>query len=311
MKTALVTGASGFLGQAIVRHFFDERWTVVGVGRGTAPDLQYLHAFHALDLPSPQLSDLLAATKPVVIVHCAGRASVPMSFENPAQDFHGGPVVVFDLLDKMRRICPRARAVFLSSAAVYGLPRRLPTDEDDVLMPVSPYGHHKMMAEQICREFADLFSLRTSCLRVFSAYGAGLRRQVLWDICGKATQDAEVVLQGTGAETRDFIHASDVARAVFQVALQAPLHGEAYNVASGVETRIDEIARQMVARLCPGKPIRHTGVLPAGTPPRWRADISRLQRLGFQASVAVTEGVNEVVNWFQQEVTPGWRQKCA
>ena len=78
-----------------------------------------------------------------------------------------------------------------------------------------------MYCEQLLDEYKLLYGMKGTSLRIFSAYGAGLRRQVVWDICTKALLgNKEIVLYGTGAETRDFVHAEDVAMAVCQVADQ-------------------------------------------------------------------------------------------
>jgi UDP-glucose 4-epimerase len=201
--------------------------------------------------------------------------------------------------------------VFLSSAAVYGAPRQQPITEEHPLAPASPYGHHKKLCEAVCAEFTQIFSVRTACLRIFSAYGPGLRRQVVWDICAKAVHESEVVLQGTGTESRDFIHAQDVASAVHLVACTAPMQGEVYNVASGQDIRIETVARHLLERLAPGKRLRVTGVLPPGTPRQWRADIGRLRQLGFAPQVPFEQGLNDVVTWYQQEVGSECRKKSA
>src|SRR5438552_189686 len=77
---------------------------------------------------------------------------------------------------------------------------------------LSPYGYHKRQAELICEEFSRVYALPTAVARIFSAYGPGLRRQVVWDICEKALATGKLELRGTGAESRDFIHAADIAR---------------------------------------------------------------------------------------------------
>src|SRR5207248_3256916 len=126
-----------------------------------------------------------------------------------------------------------------SSAAVYGQPDRLPVGETAPLRAISPYGEHRVVCETLLRDSG----LPAVVARVFSAYGEGLRRQVLWDICAKAINSAEVALDGTGDESRDFVHAEDVAAAVVVLIRKADFGGEPYNVATGVETRIGELAR--------------------------------------------------------------------
>jgi UDP-glucose 4-epimerase len=159
------------------------------------------------------------------------------------------------------------------------------------------------MSERVCLEFAQLFGIGTASLRIFSAYGPGLRRQVLWDICNKVRAAAQLLLQGTGNESRDFIHAIDVARALEHVAEHAAFAGEAYNLASGQETTIAELVGLVLQRLAPGLQARFDGVLPPGTPRNWCADISKLANLGFVPRVSLEQGVDDYVRWFQQEAS--------
>jgi UDP-glucose 4-epimerase len=226
---------------------------------------------------------------------------VPLSFDHPAEDYTNGPGLVFELLEQVRRASPATKFVNLSSAAVYGQPALLPIDEDQVPAPLSPYGRHKIVSERISRDFAELFGLRTVSVRIFSAYGPGLRRQVLWDICRKIDQGHEVALQGTGAETRDFIHAADVARGLQIVAERAPLTGEVYNLATGNATSVAEVAAQIRKLLRPDCPVRYDGVLPRGTPKHWRADIGKLTALGFRPCVLFADGLADYVDWYAKE----------
>jgi nucleoside-diphosphate-sugar epimerase len=87
-----------------------------------------------------------------------------------------------------------------------------------------------------------VYGLATASVRIFSAYGPGLRRQVLWDICQKVITQKTLILQGTGQESRDFIHALDIAKAFRVIACDAPMQGEVYNLASGQEVTVRELA---------------------------------------------------------------------
>ncbi|MBI3761283.1 MAG: NAD-dependent epimerase/dehydratase family protein, partial [Chloroflexi bacterium] len=130
-------------------------------------------------------------------------------------------------------------------------------------------------------------------LRIFSAYGPGLRRQVMWDICRKMLRSDEVELIGTGDETRDFVHARDVGRAVAHLLDRAPFAAEAYNLAAGEETRIRDLA-DLIARALGRTPrVRFSGATRPGDPLRWQADLSRIKSLGYEPSVRLEDGVAE------------------
>ena len=122
-----------------------------------------------------------------------------------------------------------ARLLLVSSAAVYGDPERLPVSEDAPLAPISPYGRHRAEAEEVALQSGAPVVIA----RVFSAYGEGLRRQVLWDVAQRALVGGPVELSGTGEETRDFVHARDVAAAISAIAQRSAFDGEIVNVATG------------------------------------------------------------------------------
>lgn len=296
----IVTGASGFLGSLVCAEFKLSGYRVVGVGR--EPDVrgtcdQYLQA----ELPSRAFEHLVTSVQPSLIVHAAGPASVPASFLDPVQDFVGTTVVLASLLDAVRRNSPRSRVVVFSSAAVYGNPPSLPVTEEAPLEPVSPYGFHKLAAEGLLREYADVYGVRSAGLRIFSAYGPGLRKQLAWDVCEKIRNNGVVRLFGTGEETRDFVHGRDVARACMAIAKSAPMLGETFNVASGQETTVRKVAELIVEALRPGTTIEFTRETRLGDPLRWRADISAIGALGFAPSVPIEAGMTEYADWYASE----------
>ena len=275
---ALVTGQNGFIGRYVVSELEAGGNEVVGAGRPN------------IEIPSPAFDSLVAKTRPDVVVHCAGPASVPASLERPEADRIGAVDVLRALLDRL----DGARLILVSSAAVYGNPERLPVAEESPLAPVSPYGRHRVEAEELARESG----VPLVVARVFSAYGEGLRRQVLWDIARRALADGSVELSGTGDETRDFVHARDVAAAIGVIARRSEFEGEIVNVGTGVETSIARLAELITAEL--GGTVSFTGVRRPGDPERWRADTTRLRSLGFEPPTPIDAGAAAYARWVRE-----------
>jgi UDP-glucose 4-epimerase len=273
---ALVTGHHGFLGRHVASALAAAGLEVAGAGR---PEVE---------LPSAEFDAVLRDARPSLVVHCAGPASVPASLQDPEGDRSGAVDVLRALVDRLGS----ARLVLVSSAAVYGQPERLPVAEDAPLAPVSPYGRHRVEAERVARESGVPLVIA----RVFSAYGEGLRRQVLWDVARRALAGDPVELSGTGGETRDFVHARDVAGAIASIARRAAFEGEVVNVGTGVETSIARLAELVTRELGSGE-VRFSGSARPGDPARWRADITRLRGLGFEPRVAIEEGAPAYARW--------------
>jgi UDP-glucose 4-epimerase len=248
------------------------------------------------------LKQVLQEFNPTLCIHCAARSSVGLSVSEPESDFQSSVAVTFNVLDCLRQFAPDCVLLLLSSAAVYGNPHSLPVTESQVPAPLSPYGFHKWMAEQLCLEFTKIYGLRTASLRIFSAYGPGLRRQVIWDICQKALLHQTLSLQGTGQESRDFIHALDIAHALEALVSRAPLEGETYNLGSGQETKISTLTSLILTTLERNCEVFFDGVVPVGNPLHWCADISKLQGLDFTITVPLEQGVTTFTQWCRAEL---------
>ena len=137
-RSVVITGVAGFIGRYVARHFLQRGWHVIGLDRSVAENapLSSLSVYQQMDLPGERLDSLIKEYGPDVCVHCAGRASVGMSIDNPAADFQMNVVLTFNILDSLRRNRPECRFVFLSSAAVFGNPVRLPVDEECLPNPL-------------------------------------------------------------------------------------------------------------------------------------------------------------------------------
>lgn len=304
MKSVLLLGATGFIGRYIARHLNAYGWRIFGIGTRSpenAPS-QYLSQYQQVSLPSPNLPQIIQQFQPDLCIHCVGRASVGLSVTDPQADFSASVDVTFNVLDSLRRFAPQCRLIYLSSAAVYGNPEELPICETYRARPISPYGFHKLMSEQLCTEFFKVYGLPTAAVRIFSAYGPGLRRQVVWDICQKALSNPVLSLWGTGSESRDFIHAQDVASAIQIVAEHSPFQADVYNLASGKETKIKDLASTILSQLDRNISIEFDGSNTQANPVNWQADIGKLSALGFEPKVSLERGVSVFAQWCLAEI---------
>jgi UDP-glucose 4-epimerase len=275
----LVTGHRGFLGRAIHERLVAEGRKVIGAGRPDVP------------IPSAAFRRLVDSAEPEVIVHCAGPASVGDSIRDPAEDRRGSVEVLARLVDE----APDARLLLISSAAVYGEPEALPVAETARIAPISPYGRHRAECERLLLEGGK----PSAILRVFSGYGEGLRRQVLWDVCRQALDLGAVQLAGSGEESRDFVHVRDVAQAVSVAIDRSPFGGDVYNVATGTETTIRRLAESLLVGLGSSASLRFSGRPRVGDPARWRADISLIAGLGFTPTITIEEGARTYARWVE------------
>lgn len=300
-RRIVVTGAGGFLGNQIARQLISAGHRVaVSFSRGGSFMPGALHSWTG-PLPSPAFDALVRSFQPDWVVHCAGSSRVAKSFEDPQQDFRNNVLATRAVYQAVGASAPRAGVVFLSSAAVYGQPERLPVLESTPTAPLSPYGEHKLECERIGREYSGTAGISTLNLRIFSAYGPGLRKQVLFDLYRKACSGGTILLDGDGSEERDFVHVSDVARIVAWGVAQNLSGFETVNVASGSSCTIRELAARFLTALGMPRAVRFSGRVGPGTPRTWRVDHSKLCRLGLRPATSLETGLRGYADWLLQD----------
>lgn len=301
MKKMVITGVNGFIGQSAVDYFKDA-YEISGMDLGeTGP--AGLARYDACNMSKDQdaLIKILSDSMPDVILHCAGSANVGASVVHPMEDLDGNLHSLYGLLLALQKLQIRPEIIFFSSAAVYGNPKTLPIRETDDPAPVSPYGLHKLMCEQLCSYYNRLYGFRIRSVRVFSAYGNGLKKQILWDMYQKYSKDGRIALFGTGEETRDFIHISDIMQAVSLI-IDYPGSEEIFHIANGEEISIRHLAETYAEKLGENADIvSFNGEGKAGDPRNWRADISLLQSLGYQKNVDIGAGIGRYVDWVREQ----------
>jgi len=165
---------------------------------------------------------------------------------------------------------------------------------------VSPYGFHTRLKELIGLEHHLLYGTRLSIARVFSTYGPGLRHLAVWDITRRA-MNGDRTVRGAGGDSRDYLHAHDVAAALATLCDRAPFTGEIVNVGSGEETAIRSLAQLIYRELGISNPILFDDQPEPGKPSRWHADVSSLKRLGFAPRVSMASGIRETVRWIARQ----------
>ena len=221
MQSILITGAAGFLGNNLGRYFHGRGWQVVGLDVADPGQEHWrsrgFQAWRVGPVSGSALSEVHDQYGPFAVVfHAAGNGAVGPSFADPLGDFKTTVAATAEILEVLRLSSPDTLFMFPSSAAVYGDCPNRPLAESLAPNPVSPYGWHKLMAEQVCRSYATNFGVRSACIRFFSLYGPGLRKQLLWDIYQKTLDNLESIkLFGTGDETRDMLYISDALELVF------------------------------------------------------------------------------------------------
>lgn len=293
----LVVGSRGFIGSHCVDYFSKDHevWGCDVIMDYNDPQYIWIGSVDG------ELLGIFRNHKFDVCINCSGAANVPFSLSNPYNDFTLNTLNVFKLLEAIRIHNPNCKFITMSSAAVYGNPERLPIKTSEALNPVSPYGYHKVFAEQVCEEYSRFWGLKTCCVRIFSAYGPRLKKQLFWDMYKKFKNNDVIELWGTGKESRDFIYISDLIRAIELVIMHSEFNGERINLANGQQITIAQVADTFVQVLQTDKPVQFNGAERIGDPINWEADITELKKWGYQPTVSLEEGIRQYVSWVENQ----------
>lgn len=288
----IILGAAGFIGNACY-DYFSKNNKVIGI------DIQDRYSKGLMIEKDPVvLVGILSSQRIDVIINCAGSANIKESFTDPQADFLSNTAYVENVLTLLKEHSPETKFITISSAAVYGNPERLPVSEKDKTQPLSPYGTHKLLSEELMFDYCRLFHIPTLSVRIFSAYGIGLRQQFFHDLYSKFNSNAErVTLYGTGKESRDFIYISDIVEALSILIERAAFTGEVYNLASGEESFIRNTSELFAGILNYKGKIRFSNEQLEGYPLNWQADIAKLKALGFSPKIGLEQGLKNYVKW--------------
>jgi UDP-glucose 4-epimerase len=298
MKKMLVIGSGGFIGKHCLNYFPEKGFRVFGADIHDASQPDHF----LIDAGKPDFHSIFKQQSFDFCINASGSANVGYSLLHPDHDFDLNVANVNRIISAIYKHNPDCAFINFSSAAVYGNPNQLPVKEQDLPAPVSPYGFHKLQSEYLLKEYHRFFGLKTISLRVFSAYGPGLKKQLFYDLYQKIRQSDEVELFGTGKESRDFIYIDDLLESIDCVIQNGTLNGEAVNVASGTENTIAEVAALFAGTFDNNKKIRFNGKVKAGDPLNWRADISILSSWGFKPRFNINSGIPLTAAWLKENV---------
>jgi UDP-glucose 4-epimerase len=300
----LVTGGAGLVGATVTRLLLDRGDEVTVLDSGVAA------GFSALDGTSARLvrGDIrdraqveAALDGCTAIIHLAAQASVPGSIAEPVEDLEINVRGSLNLLETARATGIRRIVFSSSSSVVAGHPP--PTHELLVPNPVSPYGAAKAAVEAYLRAYTAAYGLEGVSLRFSNAYGPWSRHKtsVVASFIRAYLDGGPLIVNGDGTQTRDFVHTSDVAAAVL-AALDGPtdkVAGETFQVATGVETSLLSLAREIFRAGGGDVPIEHRPPS-AGDVPRNVSDISKARRLlGYEPRTQLSQGIAQTLQWFR------------
>ncbi len=295
-KSVLITGGAGFIGSHLADALAVENEVHVldNCKKGDPAVLPANVEFHQGDIRDRSTLEPLVSSVDIVY-HQAAIVSIEESLDRPTESHETNVGATVSLLDVARE--HGTRVVFASSCAAYGDPTTLPVEEGEPPTPLSPYAVDKLAADRYLQVYGQQYEFPTVALRYFNVYGAGQRGDysgVIDAFLKRARAGEPLEVHGEGTQTRDFVHISDIVRANLAAGV-TPHTGRAYNVGTGTETTILELAETIRELVDPSVEIRHTDPRP-GDIDRSRADLSAARsQLGYEPQVTLREGLRSLV----------------
>jgi UDP-glucose 4-epimerase len=262
----LVTGAAGFFSGSLPEHFRSRGAQVlVDLARADSG------ATRRWPLREPALVQTMGGETPDLILHPADCGTVATVAAQPALELPADLGALLSVLHCAQHHAPAARQVVLSSAALYGNAPVTPQRGSEARAPVALCGAAMAQAEQLAAYYAQLHGLYTTAVRLFSVYGPGLPKRLLWDAMVEFSQGRSDFF-GTGQEQRDWVHIDDVCGFMVSLLAQPALNVfEVLNCAAGQAASTEQVLTKL-ANAAGAAPPQFNGQVRAGDPGSMVAD---------------------------------------
>lgn len=252
---ALVTGGAGFIGSNLAEELLNQNWQVTVIDNlesGKSSNIPLGAKFVQTDLRFKENEEtIMSALSSVdVVFHLAALPRVQPSIDQPIKYHDSNVNATLNTLN-LSRLAGVKKFIFSSTSAVYGDTNQFPTPESANIKPLSPYGTHKLIGEQYCALFSEIYNIKTVCLRYFNVFGnrmplEGAYALVMGVFAEQMRQGMPMTIRGDGEQRRDFVHVKDVCRANIAAAeSKKVIKGECINIGSGENRSVNEIAALM------------------------------------------------------------------
>ena len=312
-RTAVVTGAGGFIGSHLVEHLLEASWRVralihyhstpswgwlEGIRARRSPELEVVRG----DITDPaQMRDLLADRD--VVFHLAALISVPYSLQAPRTYFETNVMGTVNLAEAARENGTR-RLVLMSSSEVYGSALRVPIDETHVLQAQSPYAASKIAAEKVIESYVRAFGLSAVTVRAFNTFGPRQSARAIVPTIVAQALERETIELGATYPIRDLTYVEDtVAGLVAAAEAGAGAVGRTVNLGRGEGISVGDLAElvcQLLGRACNLRTERQRVRPESSEVDRLVSDNSLASEvLGWRPRVPLREGLLKTIDWIR------------
>jgi nucleoside-diphosphate-sugar epimerase len=313
MASYLITGGAGFIGSHLTEELARRGQTVRVVDSLiTGKRANLAHVPH-VDFVEGDLADPAVAARAVkgmdYVLHQAAIPSVPRSVQDPITSNRANVTASLNILVAARDAGVK-RFIYAGSSSAYGKTPALPKREDMPPNPLSPYALQKLVGEQYCQMFTQLYRFETVSIRYFNVFGPrqdpGSPYSGVISLFSTALLEGrQPIIYGDGEQTRDFTYVANVVDGVLRACDPPNAAGEVINVATGGRISLNELLRVMNRIV--GSNVQAVYMdARAGDVKDSQADITKARTLlGYTPTVSLEDGLRHTLEWFRREQSAG------
>jgi len=311
MSHVLVTGGAGFIGSNLTEALLKmghQVWVLDNLSTGKRENLVFDEAYPFLEMIEGDICDLTTCQKAMegieYVFHQAALPSVQRSVEDPLTSHTVNTGGTLNLLIAAKDAGVR-RVIYAASSSAYGDTPTLPKKEEMVPNPLSPYALQKLIGEEYCRLFFQLYGLETISLRYFNIFGPKQDPNSIYSAVIPKFIDALVsghspVIFGDGEQSRDFTYIDNVVHANLLAMNAERTQGEVVNVACGRRVSLNQLVK-ILQDIIGSHVSSHYEEPRKGDVRHSLADIKRVKTiLNYDPRVGIEEGLRKTVEYFKK-----------
>ncbi len=312
-KNILITGGAGFIGSHLVDRILSENPSKVVIvdnlflGKkenlddafAAAPDLIATHWEDARDF---SVMEKIIDSENVDVVFDMAVVPLPASLDDPFSNVHDNVALTLNLCELLRKETFE-KLIHFSSSETYGTAQYVPIDEGHPYMPSTPYAASKVAGDQICLSYCETFNIDITTIRPFNNYGPrqneGSYAGIIPIVFNRVAAGIPIEIYGDGEQTRDLIFVDDTVNATVQIAQTAEARGKVTNVASGIETTMNQLVATILDILGhPDHEVVHVAPRPADVR-RHCGSVARAKELiDFVPTTDLASGLATTLEWY-------------
>jgi len=294
------------MGSALVRILADENYEVFiydNFVTGTASNLKGILRSHIIrgDVEGSKFMKTLSAIRPDIVFHLAADPYIPLSYDHPERFFHTNFEGTLNVLMTCKTF-EVGQIVYYSTSEVYGSAKTVPMDEQHPTAPQSVYAVSKLAADNLCRVLAKEQGIPVVIVRPFNCYGPReTHPYVIPEIISQLAKSSELSLGNLEAR-RDFTYVDDTARAVCMLVRKQGIAGEVFNIGSGRDYSVKELAEKIASVMTGGMVtirVDNSRLRPYDVT-RLVCDSSKARSLtGWNPEIDLEDGLRRTIEWYK------------